>query len=271
MPPAPPPTLRSQTATLSARTTPPCRVRPSAPFPGLRGRGRCDIPSQRSTALHGLTPPTARRGRRRGRRAATGARNRAIGGCSAMPSSSSGANSRWPRTASSLRDDALERAVELAGEDDVDDVLRPEAPLRARSTRRSRSAPRPAARRHRPTRPVSSASSRCERVDERLAARTPPPGQEPVLAAALLVAAEEDRAAPAQERRDPDPRLGPHRSSPTSRSRRRRARSSGSSSTSTSSTRGSSTTTSCAIRMPGSTTNGCSRSVLSRITLISPR
>ena len=47
-----------------------------------------------------------------------------------MPSSSSGVKSRWPRTASSRRHGALERAVELTREDDVDDVLRPEAPLR---------------------------------------------------------------------------------------------------------------------------------------------
>ena len=79
-----------------------------------------------------------------------------------------------------------------------------------------------------------------ERLDERLAAPHAAAREQPVLAAALLVAAEEDRAVPAEQGGDADPRLrvasGPGRaeaSSPRSLG--------GSSSTSTSSTEGSST------------------------------
>src|SRR6478735_1437931 len=110
-----------------------------------------------------------------------------------------------------------------------------------------------------------------QRVDECLAARDAAPGQQPVLAAALLVANEENRPAPVQERRDPDARLGAHGYLPEEPRPPAPRWLSGSSSTSTSSIRGSSTTTSWAMRIPGSTTNVSSRSVLCRITLISPR
>jgi hypothetical protein len=107
------------------------------------------------------------------------------------------------------RHDTLERAVQLAGEDDMDDVLRPQTPLRRdrlddrdRPLDRQLVADRPRARLLR--------QLALQRVDERLAARHAAPGQQPVLAAALLVADEEDRPAPVQERRDPDARLGAH-------------------------------------------------------------
>src|SRR5262249_49534147 len=94
--------------------------------------------------------------------------------------------------------------------------------------------------------------------------------QQPVLAAALLVAAEEDPAVPEQDCGDANPRLGPHRTpeEPKPLSPRSVAVSSTASTTSTS-TAG--TTRSCAIRIPGSTANVCSVSVLSTITRSSPR
>ena len=109
-----------------------------------------------------------------------------------------------------------------------------------------------------------------QRLDQRLPAANASTGQEPVLTPSLLVPDEQDRPVPAQERGNPDARLGTHRqpdepSPPTPRSL------GGSSVTSTSSIGGSSTTTSWAIRIPGSTRKGSSRSVLWRITLISPR
>ena len=89
-----------------------------------------------------------------------------------------------------LRRDRFERAVELAGEDDVDDVLRPRGPARARSSRRSRPALRRAACR-RPDFLVSSdlAPSASVRLSPRC---TPPPGSSQYVDASLLVPAEQD-------------------------------------------------------------------------------
>src|SRR6185295_10100652 len=100
-----------------------------------------------------------------------------------------------------------------------------------------------------------------ERLGQRLARLDAAAREEPVLAAVLLVAAEQDPVAPAQQRRDADARLV-HRDDPKPRTPRSL---SGSSSTSCSSSSGTASTTSCAIRMPGSTTNGSTRSVLSRL------
>ena len=78
--------------------------------------------------------------------------------------------------------------------------------------------------------------------------------QQPVLLAGLLLPAEQHAALPAQDRRDAD-RAAPsvRRDDPKPRTPRSL---SGSSSTSTSSNAGTGSTTSCAIRIPGSTTNG---------------
>src|SRR4029077_4100798 len=90
----------------------------------------------------------------------------------------------------------------------------------------------------------------------RSAART-----QPVLAAGLLLPQEQDAVLPAQEHADPEPRLVQDAEDPKPRTPRSDA---GSSSTSRSSTSGTGRMTSCAIRIPGSTTNGSRRSVLSR-------
>src|SRR4029077_6056946 len=101
-------------------------------------------------------------------------------------------------------------------------------------------------------------------VDEALPCVDAAAGQEPVVAAALLlVAAEQDLPLPAKQRRDADPRLLRHQAAELPKPRTPRSLS-GSSSTSTGSMPGTSTTTSCAMRIPGSTTNGSCGSVLSR-------
>ena len=81
--------------------------------------------------------PTERYGTQSEPRYATGSpgrqrrRKRWIGGCRTIVSSSSSANRRWPRTAASSRAHRLERAAgEVAGEDDVHDVLRRERAVR---------------------------------------------------------------------------------------------------------------------------------------------
>ena len=109
--------------------------------------------------------------------------------------------------------------------------------------------------------PTSSASSRRSRLDEALAAVHSPAGQEPVLAApGLLVPAEEDASLPAEDGRDPDARLERHQWAELPKPFSPRSLS-GSSVTSRGSGRATGTTTSCAIRIPGSTTNGSVRSV----------
>ena len=171
------------------------------------------------------------------------------------------------------RDDVGERAVELGREDDVDDVLRPEAALRRdRVDDRDRALDRDlVAVLGQPGLLVELA---LQRLRQALAAPHAAAGQQPVLGAALLVPAEQDPAVPAEDRRDPDARLGSHRGlngAPTSRSRRRHGRSRSARRVSTTSTAATGTTSSWAMRMPGSTVNALSRSVLSRITRTSPR
>src|SRR5690349_17841066 len=103
-----------------------------------------------------------------------------------------------------------------------------------------------------------------ERVGERLAGVDAAAGEQPVLLAGLLVAAEQHAVAPAQDCGDADPRLGPHQTRDEPNPRTPRSLS-GSSSTSTRSTSGTATSSSWAIRMPGSTVNAAPWSVLSRI------
>src|SRR5207253_2191349 len=108
-------------------------------------------------------------------------------------------------------------------------------------------------------------------VDKAHTAVDAPSGQEPILAAPrLLVPAEKDAALPAEDGRDTDARLERHQWAelPKPLSPRSLA---GSSGTSLGSVKTTGTTTSCAIRIPGSTTNASSRSVLRSTTLTSPR
>src|SRR5712691_3356037 len=108
-----------------------------------------------------------------------------------------------------------------------------------------------------------------ERVDQALARVHAAAGKQPVLLARLLVPAEQDRPAPVEHGRHADARFGRHaRDDPKPRSPRSL---SGNSSTMSSSTAGSWRMTSCAMRIPGSTSNASSRSVLSSTTRTSPR
>src|SRR5437764_1379147 len=110
-----------------------------------------------------------------------------------------------------------------------------------------------------------------QRVDKALTAVDAPAGQEPILAAPrLLVPAEKDAALPAEDGRDTDARLERHQWAelPKPLSPRSLA---GSSGTSLGSVKNTGTPTSCAVRIPGSTTNASSRSVLRSTTLPSPR
>src|SRR3954452_19127907 len=166
-----------------------------------------------------------------------------------------------------LRGDRFERATgEVAREDDVHDVLR-----RERALRRDRV--------HDRDRTFDGqlvldsdllAKLAVQRVDEALARVDTAAGEQPVLAAiGLAVAAKEDPVLPAQERRDADPRLHAHTFElPKPRTPRSL---SGSSSTSTGSSHGTCRTTSCAMRIPGSTTKLSLASVLSSTTFSSPR
>ena len=179
------------------------------------------------------------------------ARKRWIGGCSAIPSSSSGAKSRWPRTASSCEATASSEPsrspAKMMWTTCFDDEVG-----RARSSRRSRPAPRPDGALD--ARPPPRARAGARRAGSRRSGRrrrgaASPPGP----------ASRGGRAgcAPRQRRmrRDADPRLGAHayaRDDPKPRTPRSLA---GSSSTSTSSSSGTGRTTSWAIRMPGSTVN----------------
>src|SRR5882672_3278243 len=155
--------------------------------------------------------------------------------------------------------DVLQRAVrEIGGEDDVDDVL-----AREQRLRRDRVADR--------DRPLELnvrldaellAQLASQRFDQRLAAVHAASRQQPVLLVRLLLTAEEHPPLPAEDRADADARLHQWRDEPKPRTPRSL---SGSSSTSTNSMSGTGRMTSCAIRMPGSTTNGSWGSVLIRL------
>src|SRR5262249_62354210 len=114
---------------------------------------------------------------------------------------------RVPAVRRVVRGDRLERApVQVAREDDVDDVLRVRAPPgRDRVDDRDRTLDRQLL--------VDAdllAELPVESGDEALPRVHAPARQQPVLPARLLVADEEDAAVPAQDRRDPDPRLRAH-------------------------------------------------------------
>src|SRR5262249_24932027 len=96
-------------------------------------------------------------------------------------------------------------------------------------------------------------------------------GQEPVLAAArLFVTAEEDPSLPAEDGGDADARFESHQAEELPKPFSPRSEL-GKSATSIDCGVATGTTTSCAIRIPGSTTNVRSRSVLRRMTFSSPR
>ena len=184
---------------------------------------------------------------------------------------------RCPRTASSV--DATRRvSLRLAGEDDVDDVLR-----RQGAARRDQSTIAIGPSNGAPRDPDLLGDLAVECIDQRLAGVHAATRKQPDIASALVVPAEQDAVAPAQERRDADPRLcgrsrGLGRQRPTSPIRRSRARLvprslSESSSTSSSRTLATSTTTSrpSSICMPGLDDERLRPSVLSRIRRTSPR
>src|SRR6266446_6429778 len=167
-----------------------------------------------------------------------------------------------------LRRRRLERAPrEIAREDDVHDVLRREGALRRdRVDDRDRPFDRDLV-----IDPNLFAELTVQCIREALAGVHAAAGQEPVVAAAgFLVLAEQDAVLPAQHGGHTDARLERHHTAdePNPRTPRSLA---GSSSTSTGSRSGTCMTTSCAMRIPGSTTNGSCGSVLRRITFSSPR
>src|SRR5436190_16968102 len=166
------------------------------------------------------------------------------------------------------RGDALERASgEVGRKDDVDDMAPDEgAPRGDRVDHRNRALEREV---------VADRYFLCELaaqcVDEALAAVDSSSGQEPVLAASgLLVAAQQDAPLPAEDGRDTDARLERHQWAELPKPFSPRSLG-GSSGTSFGSVKTTGTTTSWAIRIPGSTTNGSCGSVLRRTTLSSPR
>ena len=134
-----------------------------------------------SAAAPPLRVPRARRGTRPGRRAASGARKRWIGGCRTISSSSSASNSRWPRTAASREVDAPRASGP------------PRSPAKMmwttcfaakRALRRDRVDDRDRALRPAISSSIADllASSRCERVDEALARVDAAAREQPVLA-----------------------------------------------------------------------------------------
>ena len=153
-----------------------------------------------SSAGVGSRAPTGGRDRRSGRPGRQRARNRWIGGCSTISSSSPSANSRCPRTAASAEvtasSDRPPRSPEKmmwttcfaaklrAGRDRVHDRDR-------------------ALEREQVVDPDLLGELAAQRVDERLARVHPAAGQQPVLLPRLLVPAEQDAVAPAAGARRP--------------------------------------------------------------------
>src|SRR5262249_43199674 len=109
-----------------------------------------------------------------------------------------------------------------------------------------------------------------ERLDEALPRPDAATREEPVLLSRLFVPCEEDPAVPAQDRRHADARLARHQTVEEPNPRTPRS-DSGSSSTSTGVTLATGRTTSWAILIPGSTTNGSLASVFRSTTRSSPR
>ena len=185
-----------------------------------------------------------------------------------MSSSSAESKIRCPRTARSGRPDRLERASgEVGGEDDVDDVLSDEQALRGDRVDDGDGSF------ERQILPHADLLAELppQRFDKALAAVDAAAGQQPVLPAArFLVPAQEDASLPAEERGDADTRLERHQADELPKPFSPRSVS-GSSATSTGSGVATGTTTSCAIRIPGSTTNVSAGSVLRRMILSSPR
>ena len=169
-----------------------------------------------------------------------------------------------------LRCDVLERAVSVGREDHVHDVLAVRRRV-GRDRIDDRNGP---LERHLGAvveEPGLLRQLSLERPHEALADLNAAPRQEPHLALGLLVPEKQDAALPAQDGRDANPRLG-HRGQLDDDPNPRAPRSlTASSSTSTIRTAATGATTSWAMRIPGSTTNASSRSVLMSTILISPR
>src|SRR5437899_3798344 len=164
-----------------------------------------------------------------------------------------------------LRGHRLQRNPrQVAGEDDVHNMLRREAPHR-----RDRVDDRDGALdRDVVVDPDLLGELTVQGIDQTLAGVHPSARQEPVLAPRLLVSAEQHAPPPPQDRRDADPWFHQCAEEPKPRTPRSL---SGSSSTSSSSNSGTGTTTSCAMRIPRSMTNASAASVFSRMMRSSPR
>ena len=103
-----------------------------------------------------------------------------------------------------LRGDGLERAVDVAGEDDVDDVLRDEAIGRDRVGDRDG----PLEGRRLDAHLLRDLA--LERVEQALAGVDAAAGEQPASSPVLLVPAEQQALLPAQDGGHPHPRLGAH-------------------------------------------------------------
>ena len=154
-----------------------------------------------------LRAPTSRRGRPPGRRAASAAGSAGSADGARSSRAPRSRNARCPRTASSCEATSSSEPGHVRGEDHVDDVLSDGLVLgrdRVDDARPGPRAapPRPSGRARSP--PTSSRRSASTRLSP---ARTPPPGSSQTSLARLLVPESRMRPAPAQDRRDPDPRL----------------------------------------------------------------
>src|SRR3990170_2774622 len=165
--------------------------------------------------------------------------------------------------------DLLERARYVCSEDHVDHVLALRLPVRRdRIDERNGTLQRYLDTRRKEPRLLPELAAK--RPDEALPGSHTPTGQQPHLVLSFLVAEQQDPAAPAEDRRNADPRLAhaqwavdPKPCAPRSLA--------ASSSTSTRRTVATGAITSCAMRIPGSTVKTRSRSVFRRTTQTSPR
>ena len=225
-----------------------------------RRRPRRIVPSA------GVRAPTSGRGTRPDRLAAK-TLGSWIGGCSERRRASLGLKRRWPPTASSS--EATSSASHPSRRSQRSRGRRACAPgsCRARSSRRARSAPRVGA--PCPLRPVSSQSSRCSASTRLSPLCTPPPGSSQTSPPSFECRQSSMRPSPAHDRGDAN--LG---ALPSTRGRPESARAALACCELLDfdqAYRGDRSTTSCAMRMPGSTVNGSRASVFRRTTSTSPR
>ena len=250
--------VASDTALVAAdtRAPPPSARGLGHPPPAFDGTGELrtclcrTVPDVRSSSSP-ASAPRARRGTPPGRPGCQRMRKRWIGGWSGEPEQLVELEQAMAAHGGVLRGDRLERAVaEMAGEDDVDDVLRPARPAGAIDSTT-------------PTGPSSGSSSRdpallarAPAAARRRASRrssTPPPGSSQY---SLPAFSWRHRSTRPSRRRIAETRMrGSITPTDCEEPKPRSPRSlGGSSSTSTTSTAGTRSTTSCAIRSPGSAT-----------------